>query len=190
MKLMTSNTISSGKGVSFIYSTALLDDLDYYGNEDEDFGVRGGGSFYKGICYKCPRDLKKYSSVERAVIYGMDMGEIVFREPINLKKYLQKILIPNNPMGREMKKNKKIPKYYRDMMTYELDKGVYYRKGCKGKMKPLKKSAKILTKYMEISPEDIPTDLIPHEDIIEIVKRNKVSLIKGQRITLKEIPFI
>ena len=185
MKLMTGENENLNSGmINLIFSVALLDDLDYYGNDDEDFGVRGGYSFYKGFSYKVPKELKKFSSAERAVIYGMENGEIIFREPVSLERYLEKIVVPEGRFGDEFMANKKIPQYYRDMMVRELEPGAYYRKHCNGEMV---KTPKISGKYEDI--EEIPEELIPDEDLIELVKRESVELIQGDVRRMKEIPY-
>lgn len=191
MKLMTDRTQNKREGlVNFVFSVALLDDLDYYGNDDEAFGDRTGHSFYKGVSHKVPKELKKYSSAERAVIYNMEHGEIIFREPISLERYLEKILVPEGRFGDEFMTCEDIPKYYRDMMVKELEPDVYYRKNCNGEMEDPSKSSKILKKYEDkLSDEKIPQELIPDEDMIELVKRERVELIEGDVKRMKEIPF-
>lgn len=191
MKLMTDRTDkTSGGFVKFVFSVALLDDLDYYGNDDEAFGDRTGHSFYKGVSHKVPKELKKYSSAERAVIYNMEHGEIIFREPISLERYLEKILVPKGRFGDEFMTCEDIPKYYRDMMVKELEPDAYYRKNCNGEMEDPSKSLEILKKYEnKWNEEEIPQELIPDEDLIELVKRERVELIGGDVKRMKEIPF-
>jgi len=176
MKLMTGNNIEVRKDtINLVFSVALLDDLDYYGNEAEDFGIRSNDSFYKGICPGCSPDMQKYSSAERAVIYGMENGEIIFREPISVNRYLEKIVVPN---GMEID----IPKKYKHLIVNEIDPNTYYRKNCNGEMTKISPLPKF-------DRSEISDDLIPEEDLIEIVKRNKIHLIEGDRIMLKEIPY-
>jgi hypothetical protein len=205
MKLITINNeqdIIRSRNTSLIFSVSLLDDLDYYGNEEEAAGSRGSSSFYKGVksCPKdldnygneeeafsfykgvksCPKDLDKYSSAERAVIYDKDRGEIIFREPISLRRYLEKIIIPNGKRGE-------FPQFYQDMMISQPEKGVYYRKNCNSKVGKWKKS--LLDKYRD-KYEQISEDLIPEEDLIELVKRSKVRLVKEtEKYHDIEIPY-
>jgi hypothetical protein len=168
MKLITINNyehIVNPKNINLIFSLSLLDDLDYYINEGEDMGDRNKDSFYKGVKSN-NKDLNKYSAAERAVIYNMDSGEIVFREPISLERYLEKIIEPNNNL-------------------YKKEEKVYYRKNCNGKIKNI--DWKILDKYRGKSYEN---DIIPKEDLIELVKRNEVFLLKNiKNDKFLEIPY-